>query len=195
MEIKIKSTTIKVSFWFSLAITVLLLLDKNGTLSLAFLSALLHEIGHIVAIILQKNIPETIEFTPFGLRMKYIKKELSYRKEIQAAISGPLVNLILFFIFDNEVFKDINLALAIFNLLPVGELDGGRICYSLIAKIKNPAAAKKVQRTLGTLFLCLAFFILFAEAFFGIFNYSYFLFVVYLGYLEFFNNGLLWNRN
>lgn len=200
LEIKIKSTSIRISFWFSMTITVLLLLDEENTFFLAFISALCHELGHIIVIVLQKNAPKLIEFTPFGLRMTYIQKELSYKKEIQAALFGPLVNIIIFivcYVFDlNKDLQNINLALAIFNLLPISELDGGRICYLLIASLKNPTIAKKVKQILDFIFLVLSFSILFLESMAGIFNYSYFLFTFYLGCLTFFNNGLFngWNN-
>ena len=45
-----------------------------------------------------------------------------------------------------HTFAGVNFALAVFNLLPVGTLDGGRIVGCLAAQIGNPQISEGVER-------------------------------------------------
>lgn len=56
---------------------------------------------------------------------------MNYRQELIVAAAGPAVNLMLAAVSSRVsaglAFAGVNLALGMFNLLPVGELDGSRI--------------------------------------------------------------------
>jgi len=64
----------------------------------------------------------------FSCRLKNQSK-VSRKNMMKILIAGPAVNFLmagLFFLWTNE-FAVMNFLLGIFNLLPVGELDGGRL--------------------------------------------------------------------
>lgn len=110
--------------------------------------ALLHEIAHMVIGIILGLKPKKLEIMALGFRIhfeKYIKKKSGVFERIIIALSGPLLNIILacaIYLIDfsipettrqNMVYA--NLLIAVFNLLPIYPLDGGRIIKAL-CKIK-----------------------------------------------------------
>lgn len=194
MYIEISGTKIFFSFWFSLSLCVIMILDTNGLASRAFLSALAHEAGHIAAYKFQGKIPEEIHFTPFGLRL--VSKNysnLSYINEIQAAISGPLVNLLLLILFCILHMKTealINGALFLFNMMPVSELDGGRALKSALSLLINPDFAEKAVSVFGIAFIFALLLIVVAGANIGRYNLTLLLTTGYLTFLVLSHTGL-----
>lgn len=121
------------SFLFVMAL--LHYMDGQGIVLPTLLFCLLHELGHYVAIACVGGRVDRVRVTAVGAEM-HLDGVLSYRNELIAALAGPTVNIILALLFvrlqNGAFFAGINLALALFNLLPIGSLDGGRVlaCFS-----------------------------------------------------------------
>lgn len=117
------------------------------------LFALFHEIGHMLAGILLGFKPNSLEIMPLGLSIGFESKLENYNRKIKKgtlltlkkiiiAASGPLTNLlfiIVFLLFPISFFRisrDIviyaNILIAIFNLIPIYPLDGGRIAKGIL---------------------------------------------------------------
>ena len=117
------------------------------------LFALFHELGHMLAGILLGFKPNSLEIMPLGLSVGFESKVENYNKKIKKgtlltlkkiiiATSGPLTNLlfiIVFLLFPISFFgisRDIviyaNILIAIFNLIPIYPLDGGRIAKGIL---------------------------------------------------------------
>jgi Zn-dependent protease/predicted transcriptional regulator len=121
-----------------------------ATSILFFASILLHELGHSV-VALHYGIPvKSITLFVFGGVAQIGKEPESPRQEFNIAIAGPIVSALLGALFYGvmllaqgasagiaalgEWLGQINLMVAVFNLLPGFPLDGGRILRSVVWK-------------------------------------------------------------
>ncbi|MCC8073275.1 MAG: hypothetical protein LIO62_04030, partial [Clostridiales bacterium] len=119
---------IKIEYSFVLILCFSLLLGADDLLEL-LLCSIMHESGHLVALVLCGGGADSLTFSYYGLALKY-SSLLSKGKEFLVLFSGPAVNLILYLIFKN----DINLLLFVLNALPIFPLDGGRILRLFLPK-------------------------------------------------------------
>ena len=127
VEFFIAKTKIKIGFLFVCMLSLLSFLDKSGTIFLSLVFSLFHEMGHIIAIALCKGRIDELSFHPYGIEMKLSKTNtFTTLNEIIVTASGCMVNL-LFLLIPNKTVQQINIGIFLFNVLPVGNLDGGRI--------------------------------------------------------------------
>lgn len=132
---------------FFLILALLNYLDRQFMLPMAAAACTLHELGHYLAIRLAGGDVRLIRLTAVGAEM-VLSRPLSYWQEGLAALAGPGVNLILALSFctreEGVTFAGLNLALAVFNLLPVGRLDGGRALGCTLALLLGPSRACEI---------------------------------------------------
>ena len=121
MEIKIKNFTFRLDFTFLILISFAVLYGYENALQIILFS-ILHELGHIVMLLIFGARPTLIKLSFYGIGMKY-EKHLSKVKELIVLLCGPAVNLALFVIYKNEI----NLMLFLLNMFPAAPLDGGRV--------------------------------------------------------------------
>jgi Zn-dependent protease/CBS domain-containing protein len=138
-----------------------------------FLSVLLHELGHSV-VALRYAIPvRSITLFMFGGIAQIGAEPPSAKVEFLVAIAGPLVSLalaILFYALQGvlsgiaplygvaEYLAYINLALALFNLIPGYPLDGGRVFRAIVWAVtgdmgRSTVIAGNVGRFFALLFI------------------------------------------
>lgn len=155
---------IYISVPFTAFIALLFLTDKTGMMSVTASAVVIHELGHIIAMKLFGAMPERIELKPAVLHIIKPKRSLSYKKEIGILAAGPLAGTLaaaagaaLFFLIEKkEIFLWIftsNAALSIFNMLPISELDGGKILEYCLSLKLTAVTAKKISLTISCLFV------------------------------------------
>lgn len=124
------------------------------TALLLFASVLAHELGHSFVAIRQGIAVKSITLFLFGGLASLEKESKTPAQAFWVAIAGPLVSILLFGIFTGinvslgltgslavllGTLAYVNLALAVFNLIPGLPLDGGNILKALVWKITgNP---------------------------------------------------------
>ena len=155
-----------INFYFLVAVSLLLMIDRSGVVALCIASSILHEIGHLAALTIIKATPKEISFGPSGIKLFESRQgDISYTKDIFVAISGPIVNFAAFAVlyilsikYKNSLQPIsamiplaalVNLVIGIFNLLPIAPLDGGRVVYSLLCSLASQETATRVIKVLS----------------------------------------------
>ena len=149
--------SIKIDLKIFLFLFLFLLTSQIEIYIILMLFAIIHEIGHLVAGLILKFKTKKISFTPVGLSISFNVNPEEYNcneknirplniKKAIIAISGPLTNLIIStiaiiiakfntnfantYIYQLIVFS--NFLIAIFNLIPIYPMDGGRIIKEVL---------------------------------------------------------------
>lgn len=117
-----------------------------------FLAAMtVHELAHAAVLLLHGGRIESVRlsFAQVELRTGL----LSDRTELWSTAAGPGINLLCGWLFRRwmPAFAAVSLLLALFNLLPVWPLDGGRLLRTLL-RMRWGAAGVNASQTLGLLF-------------------------------------------
>ena len=117
-----------------------------------FLAAMtVHELAHAAVLLLLGGEIESVRlsFAQVELRTGL----LSDRTELWSTAAGPGINLLCGWLFRRwmPAFAAVSLLLALFNLLPVWPLDGGRLLRTLLRR-RWGAAGVDASQTLGLLF-------------------------------------------
>ena len=114
---------------------------RDIELFLVFLAVTIHELSHMVVAYFFGGKVESIYITPVGQVAKISNfYSLLEWQRIIVLLCGPIVNVALGFLcgfFHNKfmiMFSDINMAIAIFNILPIPPLDGGNIVYNILGR-------------------------------------------------------------
>ena len=151
---------IKINLQIFLFIIFFILTHQIEIYALIMLFAFVHELGHLIAGILLKLKPRSLSIMPFGISITfetYGYKKLIEIKKIIIALAGPITNIIIaiitIFLHISTSLKEMiiysNILIAIFNLMPLYPLDGGRILKGIIrlkkTKIKADGIVNKIS--------------------------------------------------
>lgn len=127
IELRFYGVRIRVYFGF-LFINALMTLFSGNIAVLALCACLLHELGHMAVMKLFGQKIYSVTFYGAGVKISP-KKGTILTKWREAAVlcAGCGINALLFMLFGCSPFGLINLFLCVFNMLPAGGLDGGRL--------------------------------------------------------------------
>ena len=116
--------------------------DHSGLVRVGLLAALLHECGHVAAWLAMTRTLPVLSFSLRGIGLDASAARLSRRQTFLLALAGPLTNLLmcaaalgrmqLAASYWGYFFAAANLATGLFNLLPLGDLDGRRMLQSVL---------------------------------------------------------------
>ena len=135
--------------------------------------AIIHEFGHLFAGLTLGMRPESMEVMPYGVSINFKIMPKDYNEKIKCgnilelkkvfvAIAGPIINVIIMLVslqFDNVLVSYVNLLLAIFNLLPIYPLDGGRILKAFLHIFLGKRKAERYTNYLSFVSLLIVTFV------------------------------------
>lgn len=123
------------------ALVLLLQRDHTGLVRMALAASVLHELGHIAVFRHYKKRWPVLRVSLRGIGMDLRGEWFSPSQQLRLAAAGPLVNFLLCAglclwmghraSYAGYFFASTNLCVGLFNLIPLGELDGRRILQAL----------------------------------------------------------------
>ena len=129
-------------------------------LFLSLLSAiLLHESGHLFALMLFRARIVTFRLSFFGITLCHTPLPSPFASFLVAGF-GPLFSILGYIVSQYSVelhtFSLISLMLGLFNLLPIATLDGEKICKTLLSLLLSPTRAELCATLISyTVLFCL----------------------------------------
>ncbi|WP_254532409.1 CBS domain-containing protein [Natrinema gelatinilyticum] len=133
-----------------------------------FVGVVLHELGHSLTARRYGFPIDSITLWLFGGIAAFTEMPEDWRQELNIAVAGPIVSVLvgigsyaLFFVtpvsldgvrFVLGYLAILNIALAVFNMLPAFPMDGGRVLRALLARSKPYAKATQQAASVGKLF-------------------------------------------
>jgi len=179
---------ISFSFWFFVVVAAFLQLGMDVMVPYVVLPILVHEGGHLLAMRLYGVKVREIAFTPFSVNIRRGPGEISDTGEIVISLAGVCANLLAalgLYLLRFQSMRVIlmigsHLAVALFNLLPVGDLDGGEVCGCVCRRYFSPRMAYGISKTVSFLALTPLFALAILLLLRGLGNISLFLACVYL---------------
>ncbi|MEM1483357.1 site-2 protease family protein [Oscillospiraceae bacterium PP1C4] len=152
MEFRLGGTYFSISFGFFAVLGLYMLFDREGAGLPAICAVALHEGGHILAMYLVGAQIVSMRFYPFGVRLEK-RGILTYGKETAVYLGGVAANALCLLIavplYGWNQFAVVNAALILFNLLPVGRLDGGQLLRLLLCRMNSLSRAEALQKWIG----------------------------------------------
>ncbi len=133
-----------------------------GIVAILLTSILLHELGHAWGCLVQGVPVNRVVLYGGGGFCEHRRSTSSYEDELIVAM-GPIVNLTLWAVCSLlepliaspdlgwvlAVTASLNLWLALFNLLPLMPLDGGRLLHALLNRVVSPGTATRIAGLVG----------------------------------------------
>ena len=135
---------------------IYLLTAHDLTLISTVSAIVIHELTHLIVLLICNGRPARLTITPLGLS---IEREglLSHWDEVWLSLSAPLMNLLLaglFWIWGLSSFAVYaNLSFGLFNLLPIYPLDGAKALYALLCRSLLQIQAEGICRSISLIFL------------------------------------------
>lgn len=165
---KVAGVEIVLNNWFLALIALFAAAGLVSKLMLVFSAVLLHEFAHMLMAGGLGYRVRQIEILPFGAVARVERlADAGAASEIMIAAAGPIASLVLAAACYvqlaesgswQEVVKfygEVNLMLALFNLLPALPLDGGRILRAMLSRRRDYREATAIVVTISYIISCM----------------------------------------
>lgn len=191
MKLKVFDIEFKVSFLLVSVFALIAIFDREYRLLICFVSALLHELGHVFAMCKNNCKPKSVVCNLFDIKIIDNKRALtSFKANLKIVLSGVAVNFSIAllsyavcYFSQIEIFftiSAVNLLMGIFNFLPVSNLDGGQALFLMLTKNHSFETADKIIDFLTFLLILPTAVFGFIVLFNSKYNFSLLLVSVYL---------------
>ncbi len=186
ISFRIKNIKITADMGF-LAMLAMVSMNQSRLYMYAFLTCIIHELGHMIQIMLTGGNVEKIAFNGAGIKIIPCRTRLlSVWDDISVLLGGSFVNiftaLILILINHGQynVFIYMNLILGILNLLPFRCLDGGAVILCLAEHFAAYDKHLTIMKFLKVFNIILCIILVFSFRSFIMQNISAIVMIIYL---------------
>lgn len=201
---KLKFSKVNIEFEIVFIIVFLVFIFSNTIRKILFsfymcyLFIIFHELAHLTITLLFGKEIENFKFSLSGVCIELKKKRFDLKgnkrlkieniEEIILYLAGPISNIILAYIFNNnKMICEINIAFAIINLLPIFPLDGYNILDNLLELFSMRLKKREViLEILSNILIFILFFVGIVQLLF-LFNPSIIMFSFYVFLIQFNN--------
>ncbi|MBQ8683250.1 MAG: hypothetical protein IJ518_01890 [Clostridia bacterium] len=156
LERRLWGVRCRLSLLFPALITALLLWQPDGLAVSCVVASVVHEGGHLLAMLLLGYPPESCTVGAFGMRIRLGRRLPGYGHNMLISFAGPAANLLsagLLLLADTPTAAAVHLVLAGFNLLPASALDGGELLRCGLCLLGFETLAKPLLRLTSALVL------------------------------------------
>lgn len=138
IEFSFRGMKICLHFSFFAAVSILMLFCEDRCAVYSLYACLLHESGHLATMLFTGQTVKKLVFYGAGIKIvRPVSDALcKFWQEMITLASGCAVNLALYAVFGAESdFGRVNLAVGLFNALPISFLDGGKMIIAVFYRI------------------------------------------------------------
>lgn len=156
LEARLFGVRCRLSLLFPALLTALLLWQPDGLAVSCVLASVMHECGHLLAMLAVGASPQDCTLGAFGMRIRLGGRMLGYGRNIVVSLAGPLTNGLaaaVLLLLGRGRTAAVHLTLAALNLLPASALDGGEILRCSLCLLGWERQAPRVLRLTSALVL------------------------------------------
>ena len=142
---------IKIDWKILIFLSLFLVTGQSKTYAIIMAFALVHETGHLIAGMLLGLRPQKMRILPFGASISFEYCNKTNLQKLIIPLAGPITNALIAIIMlfmpeftDRTLIIYSNILIAIFNLLPIYPLDGGRIIKALLERKNNKEQSSNI---------------------------------------------------
>lgn len=181
MKFKLCSVLFELQFLVVAVMSMVLILDSSNRFLCCFISALIHECGHLIAMCICHIKPSAIRLRLFDIVIESDTMR-DQSADFFITLAGPAVNLLcacVFYYISKTLFIS-NLVIGLFNLLPVLTFDGGHAVEIILSQRFSVRTCNIVLKSLTFIVLLPMFTMGVMVLFESTYNYSLLLISLYL---------------
>ena len=189
MKLRIANLDLYIGYEAIAAMTAVLLLDRDNRVIFCFLAAILHELGHLLMMLLCGVRVRAIRLRLFDVLIQSDEAP-TVKADVLITLGGVVANFLFALLLYPVGMKYAlpHFALGVFNLLPVMSLDGGHLLAIILDKRFSPRTVAITLKVTTFVFLLplmtAGLYVLLNSGY----NYSLLIISIYLIILLFLNN-------
>ncbi len=145
----------RVSFFFFAILAVFIVIDGGGMAQDFILAALLHEIGHLLAMLTLGVGVEKVELSMGGIIINH-SRHCKSSNELIVLLCGPVFNLLmgaLLYYCGYDEFSVANTSIAIYHLMPLKGLDGWSVLHSTAVCLWGVGKGEVISEIISAVFV------------------------------------------
>lgn len=194
---KIKLFGVRISFdflsVFLIAFGVITSIQGQRAILFSLISAVIHEIGHVVLITFLNKKPRSIDIRLYEVRINCDINCCGFKYDILITLAGVLFNFlfyiilyVLYLLLGHNCILELclcNICVGLINIVPIESFDGGQLLSILLSRFLSEKTVNKIILIISTIFIfplsLMGIYFLFASQF----NFSLLFITIYMFFM------------